>query len=338
MEDNEHIRLITKLLSRETSPDEEALLQQWLEADPEHRLEFNALRNIWDTGGEVARDIQFDTAAAWEKIAPSPASPSKHKSLPPALPSAKRTRSPLRLLSPRMIAAASALFALCIAAGWYYLAHQHPLQQVIAAADNQQLTLPDGSKIWLRQGAELKYPEHFDNARREVQLTGEAFFQPISDPARPFAIKTAHGSIEDIGTTFLVRNSDTTDEVLVITGKVKLTNEEDPSQSLVLSSGQKATILKNKLSPSGWGTPNMMSWKTGVLEFRQTPLDQIVQDINEHFGSKLAISPDLLTEAKTIKVTARFDHQPLEQALDEIKLTTGLHIMRIKDTLLFVRQ
>ena len=327
MEDSEHIRLITKHLSRETSPGEEALLQQWLEADPEHLQEFEAFRNVWDTGGEVVREMQFDTAAAWKKIAPAPAAPSAH-----------RSRSPLRLLSPRWIAAASAILALCIAAGWYYQTHRHPMQQIIAAADNQQLTLPDGSMVWLRKGARLRYPDTFDKTHREVQLTGEAFFQPISDPARPFTIMTSQGRIEDIGTTFLVRDNDSIDEVLVITGKVKLTNGEDPSQSLVLSSGQKATILKNKLSPSDWGTPNMMSWKTGVLEFRQTPLDQIVQDINDHFGSKLAIAPDLQPEADKIKVTARFDHQPLEQALDEIKLMTGLHIMRIKDTLLFVRQ
>jgi len=325
MEENEHIRLITRHLSRETSSEEEASLRQWLEGDPAHRQQFDALRNVWDTSGDVIRDMPFDTAAAWEKIAPSP--------LPPSV---RRSPTPLRRLSPRLVAAASVLLALCIAAGWYYLTRQHPLQQVIAAADNQQLTLPDGSKVWLRKGAGLKYQDPFNKGLREVQLTGEAFFQPISDPARPFRIRTIHGAIEDIGTTFLVRDRDSMDEVFVITGKVKLTTGEDPSQSLVLSSGQKATILKNKLSPSDWGTPNMMSWKTGALEFRQTPLDQVVQDINDHFGSQLNIAPGL--EVEKIKITARFDHQHLDQVLDEIKLLTGLHIIRIKDTLLFVRQ
>ena len=113
---------------------------------------------------------------------------------------------------------------------------------------------------------------------------------------------------------------------------------DNPARPLILSSGQQATISNNKLSPSDWGSLNMMSWKTGVLEFRQTPLDQTVQDINDLFGSKLAIAPDLQPEAGRLKITARFDHQPFEQTVDEIKLATGLHIMRIKDTLFFVRQ
>jgi len=128
------------------------------------------------------------------------------------------------------------------------------------------------------------------------------------------------------------------DEVLVITGKVRLTSREDPSHPIIISAGQKATILRNKLSVSGLGTPNFMSWKTGLLEFHQTPLDQVALDISDHYRTKVSLAPALQTEAGVIKVTAHFDHQPLDQVLEEIKLTTGLQVKREKDTLFFVRQ
>jgi ferric-dicitrate binding protein FerR (iron transport regulator) len=326
MEDNEYIRLITKHLSQEASPDEEASLQYWLEADPGHRREFDALKNIWETGGAIIHKGAFDKNGAWEKI--------DLQSRPQGRP--RQTAIPFRLLSLRTLAAASIILVLCITAVWYYAGRPLPLQQVLATEDNLQLSLPDGSRVWLRKGAILRYPSRFEARLRQVQLRGEAFFQPASDPSRPFQVSTAHATIEDIGTTFLVRDEDSSDEVLVISGKVKFTDREDLSISQILSPGQKATILKNKLSLSGWGTPNVMSWKTGILEFRQTPLDQVVQDINNYYRTKLAVAPALQARAGEIKVTARFDHQPLNQVLDEIKLTTGLQIAREKDTLIFV--
>jgi ferric-dicitrate binding protein FerR (iron transport regulator) len=187
----------------------------------------------------------------------------------------------------------------------------------------------------LRKGAEIKFPTAFDSRSREVELNGEAFFQPAADPSRPFRIRTSHALIEDIGTAFLVKDSDAGGEVIVTSGKVKLTGKEDAGQPLILSPGQKATILKDKLSVSGLGTSNFMSWKTGLLDFQQTPLQQVVQDISDHYGTPVSVAPGL--RSGEIKVTARFDHQPLNQVLDEIKLTTGLQTVQVKDTLFFVR-
>jgi len=318
MEDNDYyIQLIAKHLNGATSPDEEVALQQWLDSDPEHRLEFEALTKIWQTGGTVINSRRFDEKAAWKKVDP-------------------RAR---RLVWLRNLVAASVVLVLGASGWWYYTSHKKDAwQHVVASEDVRQLSLPDGSVVWLRRGAGLDYPNVFDQRFRQVELTGEAFFQPAADPSRPFRIHTAHATIEDIATSFLVKDYNAGGEVVVATGKVKLTGREDPSHPLVLSPGQKATITKNKLSLSGLGTPNFMSWKTGLLEFRQTPLDLVVQDINDHYKSSISIAPDLRAGAAEIKVTARFDHQPLEQVLEEVRLTTGLQTTQEKDTLFFIRQ
>jgi len=332
MEDNEYIRLITKHLSRETSPGEEASLQQWLAAAPENHLEFEALKNIWQTSGTVAGSRTFDTAAAWKNIDPARAR-SSHITRPPHI---------RRSLWIRSLAAASILLLLGMG-GWYYIAHRHPpMQHIFASGNNQQIRLSDGSLVWLRKGAEMEYPALFGDRLRQVALRGEAFFQPAADPSRPFRILTPYATIEDIGTTFLVKDlikdRDAGGEVIVTSGKVKLTGKSAAAHPLILSPGQKATILQNKLSVSRLGTPNFMSWKTGLLEFRQTPLEQVVQDISDHYSTPVSIAPDLKDGIEEIKVTARFDHQPLNQVLEEIRLTTGLQTAQEKDTLFFVRQ
>ena len=321
MEDNEYIRLITKHLSTETSPEEEASLQHWLAAAPENRLEFEALKNLWQTSGTAAGSRTFDTAAAWKTIDPAHVRPPR-----------------LRSLWVRRLAAASILLLL-VTGGWYYFAHRHPpMQRVIASGDNRQISLPDGSLVWLRKGTEMEYPAVFSDKLRQVELRGEAFFQPAADPSRPFRILTPYATIEDIGTAFLIKDRDAGGEVIVTSGKVKLTGKEETGQPLIISPGQKATILKNKLSVSGLGTSNFMSWKTGLLEFRQTVLEQVVQDISDHYSTPVSIAPDLKDGKEEIKVTARFDHQPLNQVLEELRLTTGLQTAQEKDTLFFVRQ
>jgi len=328
MEDNEHIRLIAKHLSRSASPDEEAALRQWLDADPDHPIELEAMKKLWETSGIIFNGRRFDEKAAWKKIDPrQKASPDIYAS--PATFRRRWTKT---------LAAASVL--LVIGAGWWYYhgSRNPPLQHVLADGDVRQLTLPDGSMVWLRKGAELQYPPTFDSRSREVELSGEAFFAPAPDVFRPFRIHTSHVTIEDIGTSFLVKDRGTDGEVVVATGKVKLTANEDLSHPLILSPGQKATITKNKLSFSGMGTPNFISWKTGLLDFRQAPLDQVARDINDHFKVSVSIAPDLRSEAGNIKVTARFDHQPLEQVLEELRLATGLQTTQEKDTLFFVRK
>ncbi|MBN9385758.1 MAG: FecR domain-containing protein [Chitinophagaceae bacterium] len=338
MEDNEHIRLITRHLSQETSPEEEASLQKWLTAAPEHRLEFEALKDIWHTSGAVVGGRTFDKAVAWKNIAPQiiGALPDTSALLSPVQPRPTGLRRPLW---PRTLAAACALLLL-LGAGWrYYTIQRHPsMQKILASGNNQQISLPDGSLVWLRKGAEMEYPSSFSDRLRQVELNGEAFFQPATDPSRPFRINTPHAVIEDIGTTFLVKDEDAGGEVIVTSGKVKLTGKEDAGNPLILLPGQKATILKNKLSVTRLGTSNFMSWKTGLLEFRQAPLEQVVQDISDHYSTPVSVAPELKAGAGEIKVTARFDHQPLHQVLDEIKLTTGLQTAREKDTLFFVRQ
>jgi anti-sigma factor RsiW len=68
MEENEYILLILKHLSKEASPAEQAGLEKWLNADPEHRREYQAIEEIWEESGQAVNNLQFDKEAAWKKV------------------------------------------------------------------------------------------------------------------------------------------------------------------------------------------------------------------------------------------------------------------------------
>jgi ferric-dicitrate binding protein FerR (iron transport regulator) len=334
MEENEYTILILRRLSRQTSPAEEARLQHWLDADPVNLLEYQSVEKTWQDCGSVLHHRTFDQKAAWEKIDPL-------RAVSPAI-STTRAAHPQRSIARKtMLAAASILLVLSSAAWWYYTTLQRSSFRLITAEHvNREITLPDGSSVFLRKGATLRYPGSFNSTVREVELTGEAFFQLAHDPSKPFRVRTAHAIIEDIGTSFLVKNQGPRDEVIVTTGKIKLIDRNDTSNSVVITPGDKAILKENtpiNAVERVTGT-NFMSWKTQILDFRETPMEQVVQDVNEYYRVPLAIDPACQAEAAKIRMTAHFDNQPLKEVLDEIRLTTGLDTRQEKDILVFFRK
>ena len=211
-------------------------------------------------------------------------------------------------------------------------------RSVTAENASLHISLPDGSVIDLRKGATLQYREPFNIHDRGVELRGEAFFQVTHDPANPFIINTTHAILEDMGTSFLVREGRDSDEVVVATGKVKFTDRNDHSHSLILLPGRKAALKENQFTESRVANLNFMSWKTGVLDFRDEPLTQAVEEISSFYQVGVSVSPDLREDAAgKITINARFDHQSLEETIEEIRLMTKLTIKREKDTLVFSR-
>ena len=65
-----------------------------------------------------------------------------------------------------------------------------------------QLVLSDGTKVWLNAGSKLRYPERFVGDERQVELSGEAYFDVVHDEKAPFIVKTSRSTITVLGTEF----------------------------------------------------------------------------------------------------------------------------------------
>ena len=66
------------------------------------------------------------------------------------------------------------------------------------------LTLPDSSKVWLNAGSTLKYPTAFTSNVREVEMSGEAYFEVHADKKHPFIVSTGDLKVTATGTAFNV--------------------------------------------------------------------------------------------------------------------------------------
>src|SRR5688572_16316604 len=108
--------------------------------------------------------------------------------------------------------AASFLVVLSFVYAYRYCSALEPVQQVAlkkienVRGQRTRVTLPDGSAVYLNASSTLTFPEVFAESERTVELTGEAFFEVVKNPAKPFVVKTNNIRTVVLGTSFNVRS------------------------------------------------------------------------------------------------------------------------------------
>ena len=131
-----------------------------------------------------------------------------------------------------------------------------------------QLTLPDGSKVWLNNVSSLHYPTSFRGKTRTVDLTGEGYFEIAHDASRPFIVKVRDASIEVLGTRFNVMAyaEEEGSQTTLLNGAVELQTKKAtkrllPDQQAQVGAGGDLKIIKNVASQ------DIVSWKDGFFYF-----------------------------------------------------------------------
>ena len=161
-----------------------------------------------------------------------------------------------------------------------------------------KITLPDSSVVWLNANACLRYPREFSEQIRQVEIKGEAFFEVRKDEKRPFIVQADGIGIRVLGTTFNVDAESEKTEITLITGKIGLYKYTNQSQTAdrILSPGERAIFYKsgNNLKVSTVRPENVTSWITGKFIFRDTSLEEIMQELQRAFHVKIHIENENL--------------------------------------------
>jgi transmembrane sensor len=166
----------------------------------------------------------------------------------------------------RWIAAASVLVLATGAFLYFGLSRKTtaaPIAPTVVAAKRgvrSFMELPDGSKLWLNAGSKVVFSDNFSAGKRELTLSGEAFFDVKHDELHPFIIHTGRLEVRVLGTSLNVRAypGDSTIETTLIKGKVEVGVTGDPSSSILLHPNEKVIIPTRAAvvgSPALIGTP-----------------------------------------------------------------------------------
>jgi len=162
------------------------------------------------------------------------------------------------------------------------------------------LTLSDGTQVWLNADSRLEYPLLFSGEKREVKLSGEAYFDVVKNDAAPFVVKTGWGNIKVWGTRFNVKcyPEESTVATTLVSGKVSFSGPSvpdislEPGQQLCYEKGADRTTLKEV------NVLHYVGWKDNLLVFQNETLENIMRVLSRWYDIQVVFGNDSLKQLK----------------------------------------
>lgn len=180
-----------------------------------------------------------------------------------------------------------------------------------------QMTLPDGTKVWLNAGSKISYSQSFGLVNRLVLLAGEGYFEVAHNEELSFSVESENVRVKVLGTKFNFRDypSDAEATVSLAEGSVAMNSQQHPADEQLLKPGQRATVDKQtgKIRVEEYEVANATQWTSGKLIFDGEPLQEIVKTLERSYNVKITIADNRL-------LTLRFygDFLRQEQTLSEV--------------------
>lgn len=203
--------------------------------------------------------------------------------------------------------------------------------QMIEVKTNPGMTttvdLPDGTKVYLNSESSLTYPSFFSKDKRDVKLTGEAFFEVQKDPEHRFIVSGPHHTqIEVLGTSFNVEafERDSFISTTLVEGKVRFAYQKNQQPATVdMKPGQKlmydTTSSQVKLIQTSGETET--AWKDGKIIFQATPLPEALRMLEKRFNVTFVLSNNRL---RGEAFNGSFTNQRLERILEIFKISSNI--------------
>ena len=201
-----------------------------------------------------------------------------------------------------------------------------------------KVVLNDGTRIWLNAASTLRFPIHFNNEERKVQLTGEAYFEvakmkasthtlPIP-PGReegvrniPFIVGVDNMEVQAIGTSFNISafKEDNNTQTTVVEGLVKVTREH---KDHLLSPGKKLVANDTTTTIEDADVQTETAWKTGDFVFHNTSLQIVMNELARWYDMEVVYEQPAPSLHFTGEIPRGSD---INKVLEMLEYTGGVH-------------
>lgn len=169
----------------------------------------------------------------------------------------------------------------------------------VPAGQRANIVLSDGTQVWLNSRTKFSYPAVFTGDKREVYLDGEAFFDVTKSKNNKFVVHTDRCNVEVFGTKFNVEAyADSKDfYTALIDGSVKVINNKNPENSILLSPNYQASINKNGLiSSMPIEDYDLYRWRDGLICFKNTGFEELMHRFEKCYGIRIVIDNENLSD------------------------------------------
>jgi len=305
-------KIIHKYIAGDASQEEKEAVQLWIEADPENRTEFISLRTLYDIS--LAHLPEEDHIV---KVAGN-----------------NRRKLFIDFIK---IAAAIIITFSCT---YYFLQEklqpsgtdrQVSMQTIhVPAGQRAELTLTDGTKVWLNSLTTFTFPDYFSELSRDVYLDGEGYFEVAYEENRHFHVNTKEHVIRVFGTQFNVLSYSRNPffETSLIDGSVEIiwSNNEE---KILLEPGSRAYTENNRLIISPIRDYDYFLWKKGIITFNHERIEDILAKLELYYDIRIENSNQRIVD---MRYTGKFRTKDgIEHVLNVLQVPTGLRYKKEND-------
>ncbi|MBD3591951.1 FecR family protein [Bacteroides sp. GM023] len=315
MEQHDYILLLEKFFKKKASAEEIRILVEWIRR-PGIRDEFNLLcEQMWkDAAVEIDKTVEEDM---WNHL--------------------QRNLDGAGVLSPKKArwqpviykVAATILLPVCLALATYLFVgninkvSQDPFMVAVDYGQKANITLPDGTKVWLNSATHLSYDAEYNKEERKIYLDGEAYFEVAKNKEKRFVVCCNDLEIEALGTTFDVKgySDDLSVTTLLAEGSVRVSNQ---TSATLLKPGEKVEYHKGNRTFTKSVIPDIREidfWRKNMLIFNSASLADIATTLERMYGVKVVFDSEKL---KNVPFSGTIRNSSLHNVFYIISLTYPL--------------
>lgn len=290
--------LLLKYLKCETSQDEEILLSEWLDADPENQKELDAMQLMMEGLALYAPKIErMDMSTP--------------------------THSPKTTIFAKLSKiSVAACILLIIAAGIGYFHFTNEIRSlsdqktIVEVPDGQRIniTLSDGTEVCLNAGSKLEYPSVFSGKQRRVSVSGEAMFDVKHDVEHPFVIETFACDVEVLGTKFNIEAEEASKvfSVALMEGSIKLTSRLKEENPIIMKVNEEVELVNGHFQLGKILNHDEYLWPEGIISIHNIGFEELITKFQRIYNVQIEIKcksiPKINYTRGKIRVSDGIDH------------------------------
>ena len=196
----------------------------------------------------------------------------------------------------------------------------------VPEGEHVDMTLSDGTRLYVNSGSEVEIPSVFDPEKRKIRMTGEVYLEVAKDAERPFFVETEDFDVRVYGTSFNVSAypEDGVSSVVLVEGSVAVSAGD---MTRFIEPGQKMEISGGRMDVSDVDVMEYVGWKDRIIITGGQTLDQIMQKLARYYGADISVSDEVAGMMMNGKLDLQED---LSSVLDNLCILLPLEYERCK--------